>query len=320
MKKFFGCLIAVASVASTATTVKAELLYGLTNFSQIVTFDSDSRVVTSTTSVPGFGVTGVNGGLESIDVRPLTGQLYGISTENAIYTISPTTGASSLVGTVNPAGSGRLTTIDFNPTVDRIRVLQSTGTPNNFRFNQDTTSAGFGSTTVDGNVAFQAGDANFGATPDIVAAAYTNSVAGATATTLYGIDSTNDVLVTQTPANNGTLQTVGSGLGITLGNNFGFAGFDISGQTGTAYLIGAFGGPVTNGLYTVNLATGVATFQGAISGVSGTLRGLAVGAPQAVPEPSSMILGAICVGLAAYGYRRRKNANAADGEEIAPAV
>jgi hypothetical protein len=41
------------------------------------------------------------------------------------------------------------------------------------------------------------------ANPNVVASAYTNSVAGATATTLYGIDTDLDILVIQNPPNTG---------------------------------------------------------------------------------------------------------------------
>ena len=50
---------------------------------------------------------------------------------------------------------------------------------------------------VDTALAFAAGDANAGQNPNLVGSAYTNNFAGSTSTTLYGIDSNRDALVTQ---------------------------------------------------------------------------------------------------------------------------
>lgn len=86
---------------------------------------------------------------------------------------------------------------------------------------------------------FAPGDRNAGKTPAVSAAGYSNNVAGATATTLYDIDTARDVLVTQgtaqgvTPAvspNSGQLFTVGQlGLNVDAVN-----GFDVSGSSGRA--------------------------------------------------------------------------------------
>jgi hypothetical protein len=153
-------------------------------------------------------------------------------------------------------------------------------------------------------LAFAAADVNAGDSPAVVNSGYLNSVAGATSTTLYDIESGNDVLVTQSPANNGTLQTVGP-LGFDVVSSGGFTGFDISGLTGTAYLVGnklGAGGLTANSLYQVNLATGAATVLGAVSGVNGSFRDIAVA--YAVPEPTSFSLLLLGV-VALLGGRRQ---------------
>ena len=73
----------------------------------------------------------------------------------------------------------------------------------------------------DGNLAYAVGDPNAAADPALTGSGYTNSFAGATSTTLYGIDSGLDVLVIQSSPNNGTLNTVG-GLGVDASNVVGF--------------------------------------------------------------------------------------------------
>jgi hypothetical protein len=298
MQRFF---LALAAVAALALPANAEKIYGLTNLQELVTFDSDMRTVTASTPLAGFSITGEI--LVSIDVRPATGELYGLSNQNNIYKINPTTGARMQVGgTLATAPMGSVKAIDFNPTVDRIRVVSSGGAPNNLRVHPDTGAVAFTDTALN----FNAGDANFGDTPAVVNAAYTNSFAGATTTTLYNLEAFNDVLTTQAPPNDGKLNTIRP-IGFDLVTSGGFTGFDISGATGRAYLTGnslVGGGLTANSLYAVDLtagATPAATLLGAVSGVNGTFRDLAV-AP--VPEPTSLAL-AVLVGLALVGSVRR---------------
>jgi hypothetical protein len=115
---------------------------------------------------------------------------------------------------------------DFNPTVDRIRVVSNAG--QNLRLNPDTgqivdSDPNTPGVQSDSDLAYATGDSNQGQSPNVVGSAYTNNVAGATTTTLYGIDSALDILVTQNPPNNGTLNTVGA-LGV---NATGVVGFDV---------------------------------------------------------------------------------------------
>jgi hypothetical protein len=165
--------------------------------------------------------------------------------------------------------SGASFGVDFNPTVDRLRVTSDAD--QNLRINVDT-----GAATVDGALAYAAGDANAGQDPNVAGSAYTNSMAGATTTTLYGIDSARDVLVTQNPPNNGTLNTVGA-LGVDAGDA---VGFDIAPNGNTAYAALTVDG--ASQLYTINLTTGAAALVGGVGG-GAQLRGLAVFNPS--PNP-----------------------------------
>jgi len=295
MRVQMSVLLILSGVVQCAS---GESIYGLTNLQQLVVFDSNSRTVTSTTSLPDFSLLGEI--LISIDVRPATGELYGLSNQNNIYKINPGTGVATQVGaTLSPTPTGTLKAIDFNPTVDRIRVLGSGGDVTNLRVHPDT-----GVVTEDIDLAFAAGDSNQGDTPAVVNGAYTNSFPGATATTLYDLDAGNDILATQNPANNGTLQTVGA-LGFDLATSGGLTGFDISGATSTAYLVGnnLLGGLTVNSLYQVNLATGTVSILGAVSGVNGSFRDIAV--VNAIPEPAAIALLLMACGI---GMATRKRA------------
>ncbi len=286
MTLVFGTLCAGAPMAS------AELVTGLTVTNTLVTFDSATP---GAVSAP-VAITGLGAGefLVAIDRRPATGQLYGLGSASHLYVINTVTGSATQVGssgafTLNGTAFG----FDFNPTVDRIRVTSTT--TQNLRLNpNDGTLA-----ATDSALAYATGDANFGATPRIVGSAYTNNFSGAVTTTLYDIDSNLDILATQLPPNNGTLNTVGA-LGF---NTSDLVGFDISGLTGTAFASLTAPGAPSSSLFTVNLATGAGTLVGTI-GATGQLLDIAVTA--AVPEPSITISTSLGLAVLAFALRRRR--------------
>jgi hypothetical protein len=176
-----------------------------------------------------------------LDFRPVNGQLYAIGSTSRMYTINTSSGVATMVGTgaFTPALSGTSYGFDFNPTVDRIRVIGNNG--QNLRMDPNT-----------GLVAATDGMLNPG-TPAVSAAAYTSNFAGATQTALYVIDVTTDKLYLQNPPNAGTLTEVGAlGINVETAN-----GFDIGSTTGMAY--GVFTVGASNGLYGINISTGAAT-------------------------------------------------------------
>lgn len=178
--------------------------------------------------------------LKGIDFRPLNGQIYGLGSTGMLYTINAASGAATVVGTGPFAAlNGAYFGFDFNPTVDRIRVVSRNG--QNLRLNP-----------ITGLLAATDGNLNPG-TPLIASAAYSNNFAGATTTTLFDIDCHNDSLYTQTPPNDGMLVPVGP-LGVDIQSE---NGFDIASTSGIAYAIFTVGS--THGLYTINLTTGAAT-------------------------------------------------------------
>ncbi|MEO6593908.1 MAG: DUF4394 domain-containing protein [Planctomycetota bacterium] len=225
---------------------------------------------------PATLVTGLQPGenLVGIDYRPATGRLYGLGNQNRIYVIDPATGIATQAGAaLTTPLAGSEFGFDFNPTVDRIRIVSDTA--QNLRVHPDTGVV----VSIDGSLAYAAGDSNFGTSPLVAGSAYTNSVAGATSTTLYGIDTNLDVLVSQVPPNAGTLNTIGSlGRDVTA-----VAGFDIT-PSGTAYAVLNTSLNASSGnsqLYRINLTTGYATWVGNVPNANpaSRLRGLA-----AVPE------------------------------------
>ena len=265
--------LAVAAVAAVGAAAHAELAYGVTIDNRLVSFDTaNPTALLSVQQITGQSQFDLTLG---IDFRPATGELYAIGSSNTMYRINTATAVASAVGApFSPVLSGVEFGFDFNPTVDRIRVTSDNG--QNLRLNPITGQ----NAAVDAALNYAAGDANFGQAPRIVGSAYTNNFAGATTTTLYNLDSRLDILVTQIPPNNGTLNTVGS-LGMDISS---LAGFDISGQSAVAYAAVVRDGDFRSWLTTVNLQTGALTPVAPIGGNDLLIRDLAV-----VPEPASLL-------------------------------
>jgi hypothetical protein len=182
-------------------------------------------------------------GILGIDFRPLNGQLYALGNSSRIYTINLGTGAATVVGTQLPTLlSGTEFGFDFNPLVDKIRVVSNTG--QNLRLDP-VTGVITGTDTV-----LSPG------TPAVGAAAYTNNFAGTATTELFVIDHNTDKLYLQNPPNAGTLVERGAlGINIASAN-----GFDIGSTSQKAYLLATVG--TETKLYTVNTATGAAASLG----------------------------------------------------------
>ncbi len=240
-----------------------EPMVGLTTDNQLVRFGGATPGTLDSTTP----ITGLAGGesLLGIDYRPATLDLYGISNLNNVYTIDANTGAATLVATTDVAVNGNAYGVDFNPVPDRLRVVSDL--TQNLRINPLTAAV-----LTDGALNYAVGDINELVVPTVVAAAYTNSIFGASITALYDIDSGINSLVQQNPPNDGDLITIGT-LGVDTGNE---AGFDISGRSSVAYAALSTQLDGTSVFYTVDLDTGKVRMVGIVGNVT-PLRGLAVG-------------------------------------------
>lgn len=288
MKKYLALL--AISFSFVSSRAEAELVYGVTVFQQLVSFDSASPgSLLTNTAISGFTSPGQES-LAGIDFRPATGQIYGLSNVPGniyrLYRINPLTAVATQVGADITTITATFLGFDFNPTVDRIRI--TTDADQDFRYHPDTGAL----VATDGTLAYAAADPNVAANPNIVGSAYTNNFAGAVSTTLFNIDSNLDILTTQNPPNNGVQNSVGP-LGVNFSNT---VGFDIS-PAGNAFATSGDPQNLSTDFYSINLASGAATLVGALP--AGTLlNGIAV-----VPEPSS--LGLVLMGSVAVASRRR---------------
>lgn len=240
-------LTLLAVLAAAAPAGAAERLLAVTDDSRLVTIHSDSPGALRAS----VAIKGLQAGerVVGLDVRPATGQLYGVTSAGRLFTLDPVSGAISAVGgPLNPALNGTSFGFDFNPTVDRIR-LSSNG-EQNLRLNPENGAVA----ATDKPLVYGPMDGGNGTNPDIVGAGYTNSVKGATMTTLYNLDAARDVLVTQNPPNDGVLNTVGP-LGLDID---GVGGFDI-GTSNLAFAAVQRKGSARSRLLAVNLTNGAAT-------------------------------------------------------------
>jgi hypothetical protein len=199
-------------------------------------------------------ITGLPGGvtLGGIDFRPATGDLYGVGSDNVVYRVNPQTGIAVAEGPAfTPGLRGNSFGVDFNPTVDKIRVTSDA--QQNLRLNVD-----------EGTVLSADKDLNPGM-PQVVGSAYTNSSFTATkpaATQLYAVDAATDQLFLQNPPNDGTL-TMPKRLRIDVGPN---TGFDIAGAANDGYLTTSSSRSRGTALYKVDVTTGKTRMLGRVGG------------------------------------------------------
>lgn len=269
-------LLGLAALTVSANA-QATPIFAVDETNNLVRFDSANPSAT----LSSVAITGLTDSIQGLDFRPLNNVLYGISSGGSIYTINTMTGAATAVGgpfVIQGSEFG----FDFNPSIDRLRIVSNTN--QNYVFNPNN-----GTISQVTNVFYAPGDANVGRDPDVTALAYTSAAFGGT-TQLYAIDTALDVLDRQ--ANSaGTLNTVGA-LGVNVGSR---TSFDIAGSD--AFAING------RSLYRVSLSTGALSFVG---NTDRNLFGLAISS--AVPEPSSwaMMIGGFGMMGGAMRYRRRK--------------
>ena len=274
----------------------------------LLRFDPTAPGTTTTVAITGV-VAGET--LVGIDGRPQTGQTYVLgvnATANTatLYLLEPQSALATVVGTASQiafvdAGGSPVDLpdpavvgygIDFNPTVDRLRVV--TGSGLNFRVNPNTGAP------VDGNLnsgtptGINADGPLNGGSTGAQATAYTNSYAQSLTggvTTQYSFSSASDTLFIQNPPNAGTLTNP---LPVTLGGSpldlTSLNGFDIpstvavaasnTAAAGQGWIVATVGG--VTGVYRVDLPTGAATSIGALGAGSTAVAGLVVWAVEPV--------------------------------------
>ncbi|GAA3963140.1 DUF4394 domain-containing protein [Hymenobacter antarcticus] len=252
-------LSAASTVAVAPGAVTGQLVYAIAG-GNLISFDSNAPGIIR--SAVNLGAVATGQVVVGADFRPATGQLYALgynatNGESRLYTVNLTTGAVTAVGaapiTLALGGTTDRIGFDFNPTVDRIRVISTNLA--NFRLNPNDGAIA----ATDGALTSPAG-----------AAAYTNNQSSANTTQLFDYDATTGTLYLQSPPNNGTLVTIGnSGLTAAAADGADFDIYNTPGTTTNLALL-AVNTDATAGrtsfdqLYSINLANGGATSLGTI--------------------------------------------------------
>jgi hypothetical protein len=239
-----------ATSGNAAPSVPAGSTYVLTSSHRLLLIDPDTGESLTESIITGLDDADV---LVGIDFRPADRMLYALARSGSMYRIDTATAVASALGpldadvTDTSAPYARLEGvhfgIDFNPVVDRLRVVSDTG--QNLRINVDT-----GKVITDTSLN--------PATPSVTAMAYSNAFGAACRTRLYGVDIATGQLVLADPPNDGKLTAIGA-LGVS-GAPTGNAAFDVytsaDGSNRASVLLEIDATPT---LFDVNLGTGAAT-------------------------------------------------------------
>lgn len=282
-----GYGVAVSDIAlfidRTAPAMTGQQVYAFNAANQLLSFYTGNptyiRSAVAVTGLPsGYDIVGSdfrnNGGLLHV-------LAYNTGTQSAkIFTINEATAVLTAVSadSITPIDLSGRVGVDFNPTVDRLRVVTSNN--KNFRMHPATGLL----VAPDSDENYAMGDVNNGKDPNIGSVAYSNARIGAATTVMYAYDDSLNILANQTPPNAGTLNTIGSS-GIVQSTATQTSDLDIyydpTNMVDMAYLTA----DVTAGadvLYNVNLSTGAATQIGRI-GLGISVKDIAV-----KPAPSSV--------------------------------
>lgn len=243
-------LLASVAFAGMASGAQAATLHILGTDNMLARIDTDTRQLGGVTTVRGM-----DGKLLAVAVRPADGKLYGLTDAGQVVMIDPQSGQATQVSRLSEKlETGARLAINFNPVVDRLRVVGINGA--NYRIHVDT-----GAVTKDGMLRYADGTSQAGKQPMVTAAAYTNHWAGTKETGLYTIDPGLGQINLQAPPNDGVQQPkVNAGAPLPQG-----IGFDIlaDGQGGnTGYIVA--GGK----LHILNMADAKLTLAGPITGLT----------------------------------------------------
>lgn len=265
---------ACAGLAGSEGPPRPETVFAVTDGGELIRFNAGqpSRL-SARTPVRGLAEGDT---LVGIDFRVAHGVLYGLGRSGRLYTLDTATARATAVG-ASPATAlhGAHFGIDFNPTVDRIRVMSDAG--QNLRLHPETGALA----ATDPAAAYSDGDASAGRTPQVTSVGYTYNTRDDKLTTNFAIDRSAGTLVTMGTAeglqpavspNTGLLFTVGS---LGLGMGLQAVSFDIADRDNTALAaVQARAGAPTR-LVLVDLNTGRATVLGTV-GRGEALQGMAI--------------------------------------------
>lgn len=211
-RRLLAALAIATAGAALPAAAHATTLVGLTGERTLVVIDHDKRKLVRTVEAQ------VPGRILGIDVRPKDGKLYALTSANTVVTVDPKTGRTGKPVTLaTPLPKTERFSIDFNPALDRLRVVGA----DNSNLNVDVDA---GTVLAQTPIAYAANNPLGGTTPAVNGVAYSNNFAGTRTTLLYDIDAATRALYLQLPPPAGVLTPVGPTVSL---KSFDAVGFDI---------------------------------------------------------------------------------------------
>ena len=253
------------------------IIYAVDSLNNLLRFDSSAPA----TILSSGAITGLNPAevILGIDVRPSTGELFVVGSDERLYVIDPATAAATLRAELTAAPADATSPfaafatteagVSFNPVADiagnpSLRVVTASG--ENLRIN-----------VINGQVTT---DTNVNGANSVRAIAYSNNdLYPDTSTSLYGYDFITDEMFLGTNPNGGAYTLIGASGLITSGNpNLDFQTLPGLRDVPFISLRTSPSSTNLNKLYTVSLLNGICTPLGTIGTGTFALRGMAVAA------------------------------------------
>lgn len=196
-----------------------------------ITIDNTTGAVLSRSSITGLG-TGET--IVDADYRNADGRLWLLTSASKLYSVEEASNVATERSTLSVLlTAGETYSVDFNPVVDRLRVIGSNNT--NWAVNVENGAVAVNTVAT--------GPAGF----EVTQSAYTDTFsATGRGTLLFNLDETNNVLYGQNPANDG-IQTLESTLGVDPTD---IIGFDLPADTTTGLAPMVVGGQLA--MYRIN--------------------------------------------------------------------
>jgi DNA-binding beta-propeller fold protein YncE len=111
-------LAASAALLFTAAAAPAAEVAALWGDNTISIVDTSQKKVVKT-----WNISGINGKVLGIDVRPADGMLYAVAADGGVYTVDLKTGKATMKSKLETTlAAGSWATVDFNPAADRVSI------------------------------------------------------------------------------------------------------------------------------------------------------------------------------------------------------
>jgi hypothetical protein len=251
-----GCQTTEEATVDREVVQETPDVFAVTSENRLVSFSRATSIITSAVQIYGLAA---NERILGFDLRPADGLVVLLTSTARLYKMDPRVGYADLLATLAPDPAdtslpytgliGNTFGVNFNPVVDRLRVVSDVG--QNLRINVAT-----GATITDLALS----------TRDVVATSYTNAFASACRTRLYYIDAGAKRLMTTADPNRGVLVPVGTIA--TAGEISGFEIMTRADGSNAGMVVATSAGATT--LLNINLSNGSIVGQRVIVGLNET--------------------------------------------------